>query len=75
MAITYEDISVKCPFYASSGKLTITCEGVIENTEMMNRFRTAELRMEHQKSHCFRYPNDCPIAKEIEAQYEQRKVI
>lgn len=66
MSVEYEDIMTKCPYYLRTSKYSVTCEGVIDGTKTVTKFDEIKQRQMFQKRECFRYPNDCPIAKEID---------
>lgn len=61
-----------CSFYIKESEKTITCEGVIPGTTTMTRFETKDGKRAFQCKHCERYDAEgcCPIAKEIQNQYE-----
>lgn len=64
MSVKYEDIMTRCPYYLRSSKYSIGCEGVVEGTEALTKFDDLDKKSVFQEKECFRYPNDCPIAKE-----------
>lgn len=70
---TYSAMNVKCPYYRATGDKYIECEGVACDTKNKIMFTTARRRSEHQSRHCFKYPNECPIAKANEEKYSVAK--
>lgn len=63
-------INTKCPFYVVDGKLSITCEGIIDKTKTATKFGTMEEKDEFQINYCYKYPNECPIRNELEKKYK-----
>ena len=61
----------KCPFFVRESELQITCEGVIENADTASKFATEKEKIRYQVKQCFRYPNECPVAKMNERKYEE----
>lgn len=62
----YGDIMAKCPYYIRESKYGITCEGMLEKTECMNKFKTEGEKQRYLRQQCSEYPNTCKIAKHKE---------
>lgn len=60
-----------CPFYLKEAKYSITCEGLITNTQLMTRFKDENEKMCHQEHHCmkFTYKDTCPVAYVLTDEY------
>ena len=44
--------NICCPFFEAHGKLEIVCEGLIDSTQSMIRFRTEAEKTFHQETYC-----------------------
>lgn len=60
----------KCPYYIREALYSISCEGIIDGTDLMVRFATIEMRKEHQENFCYYYPNGCPVCLANDEKYE-----
>lgn len=69
---TYKQVYVKCPFYLYDENMKITCEGVITGSSLRTIFHSPVEYSDYMKEYCsFRY-NDCPIARLLDEQYDER---
>ncbi len=59
-----------CPFYICERERTITCEGVNDDCQILQRFGTVTQRFEHQQKYCFtKNYMKCPIANAANFKY------
>ena len=66
-------IHTTCPFYEIDGKKSITCEGFIEGTKIATKFQDENEKDMYQEMYCYTYPNACPIRKQLEKKYMEKK--
>jgi hypothetical protein len=60
-----------CPYYEREAKLSISCQGVIDESQNMTKFESTEAKKKWQENVCFTYQYDkCPIVKILEATEE-----
>lgn len=62
-------VKTKCPFYERESKFSITCEGTDESNRVSIKFNSEREKIEHQAKECYRYPNECEIAKMCKKKY------
>ena len=62
--------NIKCPFLIGVTRMSISCEG-IESSKNVMWFESEEIKRSYLESRCYEYPNKCPIAKLLEAKYEE----
>ena len=53
-----ETADIKCPFFLSYARYSITCEGFVPGTATLTRFASAEQRAAYMGEHCARMPRD-----------------
>lgn len=58
-----------CPYYQRESQYTISCEGLVEGADAVQRFTKEEDKEKYQQKECYRYPNDCPIARLLDRRY------
>ena len=63
--------NTKCPFFIRESELQITCEGIIQEANTINKFPTEKQKIEFQVQQCFKYPNECPLARLNEEKYKK----
>ena len=62
---------IKCPFYVKLTEDTVTCEGYIQNTCMITRFRNSEQKKAHMQENCFlENGGSCFMAKSLYRKYD-----
>lgn len=62
---------IKCPYFISEGRKTITCEGLTEGVNWRQVFPTEQVKRGHTKKFCRTYQyEECPAAKEISEKYK-----
>ena len=69
-AANIEMPNVKCPFLVGLTKMSISCEG-LKCAKNMMWFETDTAKSEYVQRYCNEYPNECPLAKLLEAKYEE----
>lgn len=70
MPTRFDDVDAKCPFYLSSGKRKISCEGITDGCTISLTFVSQQKRDLHRRVFCdarFRY---CEIYNMLEEKYE-----
>jgi hypothetical protein len=70
MPTMFDDVDAKCPFFLSSGKRKISCEGITDDCTTNLTFVSQQKRDLHRNIFCnakFRY---CEIYKMLEEKYE-----
>lgn len=64
---------VKCPFWITSTKNSITCEGILPDFKDTISFYRMEQMKKHMGTYCAGQWQRCPLAKEIEKKYRDRE--
>ena len=57
-----ETADIKCPFFLSYARYSITCEGFIPGTATLTRFASTEQRETYLEEHCERMPRETGCA-------------
>ena len=67
----YESKYVVCPFYHNEDSLVIYCEGITEDSTLLNTFRRLDGKNDYKKKCCCSMDGhkECPIAKFLFAKY------
>lgn len=60
----------QCPFFISSGKDTVLCEGITDDCSVLVRFNSPDKRTEYRRSFCNNKYQECPLFKLLEGKYE-----
>jgi len=65
----------KCPYYVREAKQSLSCEGQIEGTVGMIRFRSTAEKKRHILECCESdlYAAKCPVAAALETKYKGRR--
>lgn len=61
----------KCPFFISSGKKSVTCEGLTDDCTICLAFTTEEARNLHRKIFCDARYECCELYKVLEEKYQE----
>ncbi len=64
-------VETKCPYYEREAEYSITCEGIIEGTENVVRFKSKHEKESYQEDNCFSYPNKCPVSCMLDKKYQK----
>ena len=70
MSTMYDDVKAVCPYFKSSGKRKITCEGVTDDCNTSLEFESKEKRDEHRKIFCDARFGNCEVYNMLEKKYE-----
>lgn len=60
-------ISVRCPFYRRDSPMTVTCEGLVDQSTIQLRFGLGQDCLLHMRAFCCRRYQNCEIYQAIEA--------
>jgi hypothetical protein len=66
MATMFDDVDARCPYYQSSDKKKISCEGITDECIISLNFLTSEKRDEHRRIFCDARYRNCEIHKMLE---------
>ena len=67
----FDDVEAKCPFYKSSGKRKISCEGITDDCTTNLTFISEPKRNLHRKLFCDAKYENCEIYNMLEEKYEE----
>ena len=70
MPTMYDDVNAKCPYYRTSGKRRITCEGITDMCVNIIEFNAKEYRNMHRRIFCDAKYENCEIYRMLEEKYE-----
>lgn len=70
MPRNYDTCYAKCPFFESSGKKNVCCEGITSASTLNIRFVSEEERNKYRKIFCDDKYRNCEIFKILEKKYE-----
>lgn len=74
MARTKEDYAkARCPFFLSSGREDVSCEGVVENSKLILIFGSERERNGHREIFCDGGYQACRLYQAIMKKYEEDK--
>lgn len=65
----WDAAEVKCPFYLTSWKKGVVCEGFIEGTRAETLFRTSRMKKEYMHARCDDNFKECPVFQNAEKKY------
>lgn len=66
----YDACHAKCPFFISSGKKNVVCEGLSEDCSVNLMFVSEEKRCSYRKTYCNSEYKTCTMFKLLDAKYE-----
>ncbi len=69
----WEAVHVKCPFYLTSDKLSITCEGAEEGMRHVLRFDRMDRKRCYMGRRCNTHYTDCGTCADLMRLYETRR--
>ena len=69
MPTMFDDVEVKCPFFLSSSKRKITCEGIIEDCTITLNFSSQEKRNIQCGIFCDEKYENCEIYRMLSEKY------
>lgn len=64
-------IDAQCPFFVSSGKKSVTCEGITDDCTTCTVFVSEGKRNEHRRIFCDARYEYCEIYRMLEKKYEE----
>lgn len=70
MPTMYDDVDVKCPFFLSSGKRKVSCEGITDDCTISLNFFTRDKKRLHCGIFCNEHYKNCEIYRMLEEKYE-----
>lgn len=71
MATMFDDVEVKCPFFLSSSKRKITCEGITDDCTTTLHFQSQEKRNKQCRIFCDDKYERCEIYRMLSEKYEE----
>ena len=70
MPRTYDNCLARCPFFLTSGKKNVLCEGLTDDCTINLLFVSEEKRDLHRKIFCDARYKNCELFKLLEKKYE-----
>ena len=71
MSTMFDDVDVRCPFFLSSGKRHITCEGITDDCTTTLNFASQEKRNMQRRIFCDDKYECCEIYRMLREKYEE----
>lgn len=67
-----ESIYVRCPYYCREDRklMQLRCEGIIEGTELYQRFGSGAEMRSHKDQYCQGAYRSCPLAAALDRKYD-----
>lgn len=63
---------IECPFYLTEGNGYISCEGVLDNTRCVHKFKSNEKKMSYEECVCsVQGGRKCPHFRTLSVLYER----
>lgn len=66
----YDICLAKCPFFISSGKKNVLCEGITNDCNNNILFTTEQARNQHRRIFCDAKYENCELYKVLEEKYQ-----
>ena len=75
MRVRYAGVKkyAQCPFFISSGKETVLCEGITDDCSVTLRFTSPDKRTIYRRRYCNAHYEECSLYKLLEDKYEKTK--
>ena len=67
----YDTCLAKCPFFISSGRKNIQCEGMTDNCSITLMFVSEEARNIFRRAYCNTCYKNCTVYNMVMAKYEE----
>lgn len=67
----WEAAAVRCPFYLTSGRKSILCEGQAEGIQTESHFGRTEQKAGWLRAHCSSGYEDCPVFRNAYRKYTE----
>lgn len=71
MSTMFDDVDVLCPFFLSSGKRKISCEGITDDCTITLNFSSQEKRNLQRRIFCDDKYKCCEIYRMLREKYEE----
>lgn len=71
MPTMYDDVNAKCPYFLSSAKRRITCEGITDGCITHLEFQNTDMRNQHRRLFCNSKYKNCEVHRMLEDKYEE----
>lgn len=71
MPTMYDDVNAICPYFNSSDKRKISCEGITDGCKTVLEFNTQKKRDIHREIFCDARYQNCEIYKMLEEKYKE----
>lgn len=71
MPTMFDDVNAFCPYFQSSGKRKISCEGITDGCIITLNFETQEKRNTHRRIFCDAKYKNCEICRMLEEKYAE----
>lgn len=69
MATMFDDVDAKCPYFHSSNKREITCEGIADGCITALKFESQNKRNLHRSVFCDAKYKNCEVYRMLEEKY------
>ena len=71
MPTMYDDVNALCPYFQSSGRKEICCEGITDGSFTNIKFRSGDKRDMHRRIFCDAKYKNCEVYRMLEQKYEE----
>lgn len=63
-------VTAKCPYFERNSEKSITCEGLIEGSNVKMEFKTEDRKDEFLRENCKKYPDcQCAVRTALDRKY------
>lgn len=69
MSTKYGDVNARCPYFRTSGKKDIVCEGITDGCTMVLKFKTENDRDKHREIFCNAKYGYCEMCRMLNGKY------
>lgn len=69
MSTKYDDVNAKCPYFRTSGKRDVICEGITDKCTTVIRFKSEKDRDRHREIFCNAKCEYCEVYQMLEQKY------
>ena len=69
MSTSYDDVNAKCPFFSSSDRERIICEGITDSCISIIKFKDKSTRTEHKEIFCDSQYEKCYMYRALNSKY------
>lgn len=71
MPTMFDEVKAICPYFQSSGKRNITCEGITDGCFTKLEFETQGKRNQHRRIFCDAKYQNCEVYRMLEDKYAE----